>query len=910
MEILSGFDLSVKKKKAKEGVGSWMALMLPIQFIEDKYKDIQWSSQTMNWIERMGMLQLERNLNWLSKNYLIANNLIDKKDYVPDSDNEYTIMLNKITGGEGFKELRSIPFIQLIVNTLTNEFSKRPSKISFSLLDSISMDEMFEQKQADIEQVLLMQASIKQQEKMQEMGIDPKSDQGQQMMAPDTIKSLPEIQKFYTESYRSEYQEWAEHQMVIDTERFYLEEQKRNCFKDSLIGSRCFFEFQMKETDYNVRRLHPLQVYYRKGPDERWIQNGQWVGHLSLMTVPEVLDMYGWMMSEEQMIALQRIYPAIAAGWSTDGLRPEQMWDPTQSYEFNRTGPGIATRQLFSALGVNPTGTGDIVNRLYTESEDMIDTQFTQLVRVSTIYWKTQRKLFELTKIDEDGNFFSALVTQDYVVTDKPIYNTLVYKEKTKENLVFGEHLDAIWVNETWGGVKIGPNLPIYGWTGDGNNFSPMYLGIRGGKPSKLPYQFKEENNKWGCLLPICGAVFNDEHVHSRSLVDSLKIYQIAVNMTANQILDLMVDELGVIVTFDPASLPRHSMGEDWGPDPFPKTFMFMKDFNMIPINSGMGDGGTSVNPNSFRSLDLSQSQRFMRMYKGFEFWKQEGLAAVGLNAQRLGQPLDREEPAGTSEQNMSASYSATEHLFTQFDDFLVRFHQMRTDLAQFYNSTNPSVQLQYTTSNAMKMWFKMDGRKLNGREFGVSCVSTPRSRHVLEEIKKTMRKNNTTDLSGVDLMKIEMTEDLADMQSLVKELAAKQQQKAQSEQQAQQEEQDKEIQHQQQLQQMKQQFEAEQNELDRQNKLDVAQIMIAPKTANAGEIEGNTEQLTQQMLQHNQKMDFEREKEVNKQAIEKQKIVLGQQKLQSEDKRTAAELKNKQVELHIKNKTSQQKKK
>jgi hypothetical protein len=297
-------------------------------------------------------------------------------------------------------------------------------------------------------------------------------------------------------------------------------------------------------------------------------------------------------------------------------------------------------------------------------------------------------------------------------------------------------------------------------------------------------------------------------------------------------------------------------------------------------------------------------------MYKGFEFWKSEGLAAVGLNQQRLGQPLEREESTGTSEQNMSASYSATEHLFTQYDDFLVRFHQMRTDLAQFYNSTNPSVSLQYTTSSAMKMWFRMDGRKLRGRDFGVSCVSTPRSRHVLEEIKKTMRKNNTTDFTGVDLMNIELTEDLADMKSLVKELTTKQQaaaqQKAQQEQQLQQQEE----QHQMQLLQEKQKFDAEQKELDRQNALDVAQIQISPKQADAQNIESNTDELSQNMIQHNQKMDMDREKEINKNSIEKQKIDLGRQKLQSEDKRTQADIKNKQTELHIKNKASQQKKK
>ena len=190
MEILSGYDILVNKKKAKNpSDGSWMNLMLPIQFVSDKDKTPQWASQTMNFIETQGMLQLRRNLNWLQKNYELANNQIDKRDYIPDKgNNEYTALLNKLTENNSSSELRSIPFIQLVINTLCNERAERPSKISFSLLDEKSMDEKFEAKQEVIEKVLLAKAAIKQAEKMKEMGLDESSDQGQQMMAPETLK--------------------------------------------------------------------------------------------------------------------------------------------------------------------------------------------------------------------------------------------------------------------------------------------------------------------------------------------------------------------------------------------------------------------------------------------------------------------------------------------------------------------------------------------------------------------------------------------------------------------------------------------------------------------------------------------------------------------------------------------------
>lgn len=889
MKIATGYDLLVKKKVYKDsGTGSWMSLQLPTQFVEDISKDTSWSAQSMNFIESQGMLMVRRNLNWMVRNQELRNTLIDKKDYIKDRDNEYFSLINRLTDDNSATALRAVPFIELVINALINEYMKRPPRISFSMEDSKSMDEMMEDKEQNLEQILLAQCAMKQANKMMEMGISPDSEQGKQQLAPETLKTLPELQNFYNSSYRSMYQEWATLQMRQDDKRFYMDEMRRMCFDDSLTIDRAFLELYQKEDDYEVRRWNPKTVFYRKSPDERWIQNGMWVGRLQLLTVPECLDNYGWMMTEDQQEMLQRFYPAKSSAIATDGRRPDEMWDTSMSYEYNRTGPGIGARQAMSVLGLNVDGTGDIVNQLYASSEDIIDTTWTQLVRICTIYWKTQRHVYELTRVDEEGNKTRDLVSGDYKVMTQPLYNTLVYKEKTSQNLVYGEHLDGIWINEVWGGIKVGPNLPAYGWSGQGNNFSPMYLGLRGGKPSRIPYQFKKTDEKWKPLLPVCGSVFND-YVHSRSLVDRLKLYQIGLNLTANQMLDLMIDELGVIIQIDPTALPKHSMGEDWSTDPFPKAIQVMRDFKIIPVQKQIGENGQLSMTDAVKVLDASQSNMFLSRMKLHQFFMENGLAAVGLNPQRLGQSLDSVDLASSLEQGMAASYSTTEHLFTQFDELLVRYHQMRTDLAQFYNSTNPSVRLQYTTGAGMKSWFMMDGRNLEGRDFGVNCESSPHTRHVLEEIKRMILKNNTTDTSLEDLIRLYRVPDMADLDPVIKDIEQKKNQKAQQQQQAEQQEQQAQLQHEQQLQQQQQQFEAEQKQLDRENKLEVAQVMIAPKIVDAGKIEDTTGKLMHEDMMHNDKMDLERQKESNKTNLEEKKIQVQKQALNAEDRRTSA---------------------
>jgi hypothetical protein len=46
------------------------------------------------------------------------------------------------------------------------------------------------------------------------------------------------------------------------------------------------------------------------------------------------------------------------------------------------------------------------------------------MVRVTEAYWKSQKRVGHLTKINKDGTLIQDVVDEDYVVTEDPIYNT------------------------------------------------------------------------------------------------------------------------------------------------------------------------------------------------------------------------------------------------------------------------------------------------------------------------------------------------------------------------------------------------------------------------------------------------------------------------------------------------------
>ena len=94
----------------------------------------------------------------------------------------------------------------------------------------------------------------------------------------------------------------------------------------------------------------------------------------------------------------------------------------------------------------------------------------------------------------------------------------------------------------------------------------------------------------------------------------------------------------------------------------------------------------------------------------------------------------------------MNQSYAQTELYFVQHSDHLMpRVHQMRTDLAQHYYSTNPSVRLSYISTEAEKVNFTINGTDLLLRDFNVFATTKTNHRAILENLKQLALTNNTS---------------------------------------------------------------------------------------------------------------------------------------------------------------------
>lgn len=885
MEIYNALDL---KKGKKADYNKMSSLTQPIQFLEKKYKDEDWCAYNMDWFEWQGLKQLKRNSRRLLKNYKLANGIIDKSDYIVEENNEYSDLVQQLTTEDiSALELKFYPIIPNVINTLTNEFAKRNTKLTYRSVDELSHNEMLEQKRSMIEQTLVADAKMKMQAKLMEQGIDIQ-DPKQQQQFQEQVKSLPQIQSFFQKDYKSMVEQWAQHQYEADMERFSMDELEEVGFRDMLCTDREFWHFKMYDDDYDIELWNPVLTFYHKSPNNRYISDGNWVGKVDMMSVADVIDKYGWIMTQDQLESLEAIYPARSAGYAVQGYQNDgTYYDATKSHDWNTQMPSLAYRQFVSMHDGFWENGGDIVSWILGESEDFMDFGSAFLLRVVTCYWKSQRKVGYLTKIDDVGNVTLEIVDETYTITTKPIYNTTLIKNKSKNNLLYGEHIDWIWINEVWGGVKIGPNHSAFWGMSNPGGVNPMYLGINQNKIGRIKFQFKGDKTMYGCKLPVEGRVFTDRNSSSVSCVDQMKPWQIGYNIVNNQIADILVDELGTILLFDQNALPRHSMGEDWGKHNLAKAWVAMKDFQMLPLDTTITNTENPLAFQHYQKIDLEQTNRLLSRVNLANYFKTQAFDNIGVTPQRMGQQIEQETAEGVRAA-LNGSYAQTEQYFINHSDQLMpRVHQMRTDLAQYYQSTKPSVRLQYLTAEHEKINFQMNGTELLLRDINVFATTKANHRAVMEKLRQLAFENNTSGASIYDLGNIIKADSIPEITDVMKAAERKVQEQQAKEQQHQQKLQEEQIAAQERDKQLELQFQASEKAKDRKKDILIAEIRASGYGAMMDIDQNMQSDYADQMKeireseQYKEQVGLEREKESNRVQQHSDKMDLEREKLE-----------------------------
>lgn len=772
-QLLQGYTTDVDRR--------FLWNTMPYQMLGEAEKDEDWRKWNMDWLEYIGLRQILNGNRKLVKNYHLANGIIDKTDYMLGVENEYSDMVNVITEDTGTPfSLKFYPIIPNVINVLVGEFAKRDNRMVVKSVDEFSQNEMMEQKMQALTEILVQDAQqkIELNAQQQGQGQDPQAMQQALQQQLQTSQQLIETQMKY-KNYRSIPEEWAQHMLEYDDQRFKMYEKESWAFRDSLITDREFWHIEVDDDNYKVDLWNPIYTFYHKSPDVYYMSEANFVGRILLQSIPDVIDGYGKWMDEAQLENLKQAQSiAIRQGNVIDDANrwdTTQYWDASKPYDQQQPN-SVHFEQYVGVKQMKEDIEGLNWNRLSSLNDGIVANQ--SLVRVTESYWRSQRKVGHLTWIKEDGTIVQQTVDEGYKVTFKPVYDNSIIQKKSKETLAYGEHIDWIWINQVWRGIKIGPNNTTY-YQARGFGFEPIYVKIE-----PLPFQFKGQDSLYGCKIPVEGRIFSERNSVSSSLVDKMKSNQIGFNIVNNQAMDFLADEIGKVVLIDQNLIPRNSLEGSWGRYNLPKFYQIMKDFQIAAVDASLQNTeGSGTQFSHFQQVDLSKTEQILARLKLAEYFKTEAFAVVGITPQRLGEIAASESATGT-QQAVNNSYAQTEMYFEQHMNHLMpRVRQMMLEAAQYTNATKPTSQLSYLNKQEENIWFQIEGYKLLLSDFQIYAMSKANIKQTLDQLKNLAIQNNTAGGSLYELAQVISSDSMAEVLEKLKEAEGNRQQMEQSQQ-------------------------------------------------------------------------------------------------------------------------------
>lgn len=913
-KVLTSWDLYKGK------TGEWNKngfLTQPQQILPRTDKTDDWKQENMDWWEHIGVLQLKEKYKKLYKNYNLAEGIIDKSDYIPDVNNEYGEMIDILTKeNESPYEIRFYPLVPNIINVLTGEFSKRNSKVNIKAVDEYAINEMLDKKKEMITAYVTQRAQQAVIAKLAEQGIDADSDQGKQEL--QNIPNLPQIQQYFQKTYRSIAEQWAVHELNEAEERFRIYELETQGFKDKLVSAEEFWHVRLLEDDYEVELWSPINTFFHKSPDVPYISEGQYVGRIHLLTVADIIDGFGYLMDEDQIKSLQ----TISRAWATKGklmgpdALPTDYWDNTK-----KPSEQIQSVHWHQAVATK-TWTDGTFNKPFFEWLRDEDTSFTSdHLIVTEVYWKSQKRIGHLKQIDEQGKIYEDIVSEDYKVTMQPKYDLTINKKESGDNLIFGQHVDWLWVNEVWKGIKIGLSF-VNSWAGMSDGFEPIYLDI---KP--LPFQFKADGSLYKAKLPVEGFVGYNRNVRRTSMVDQTKPFQVGYNMVNNQLVDILVDEVGKVIMLDQNMIPKNSLDGSWGKYNFSKAFQVMKNFQILPIDASITNTDAPTNFNQTSIIDLDKTNQITSRLQLAEYFKNECFNAVGITRQRLGNVTSSESATGV-EYSVNNSYAQTEMYFVEHSNYLMpRVKEMILNAAQFINANKPTIRKTYINRDEENVFFEVEGTKILLSDLRIYCNSKPDQKAILDQLKQMAVNNNTSGASIFDLAKIVQSNSVSEIIETLKTSVDN----LQKEQQAQRDSQEKinqeQIQAQAEAEEAQRQFESQQKDLDRSNERYVAEVKAlgfnkendlnsnnVPDALEVNKLGVQQNKIDGEMDLKQQKLDSDSIDNIKNREIKARELALKQKQLQEEvrlkEKALKVQQENDKADLQIQKMKNRQAKK
>ena len=801
----------------------------PFQLLTQEEKTIDWIKAVADFYETAGWNNVERKAAKIQRNYMMRYGKLNPSDYIVGPDNEFSNLVGWIVPQENTSPLEQFyPLAPNFVDVMRGEFIKRDNTWTIEAIDPYSQAEMFRQKEEGFRQVILQMAQLEKQQTLASMGITEE-------IQPDVyaqemeiaMKHLEEVE-LKSKNFRTSGVKWAEKVLKIHEKRYNLHELEPDGFESGLISDSEYWHIDLLEDDFKLELLNPKWCDYHKGPDTKYVSDGDYFLWFNFMSTGDIINKYGRRMKEEDILKLRDIYARTANLLVPDSMKAMQgaYYDLTKPWlEATDLNPRMNDALLGKELAYNYMRTPNFDHNIDTDIFDpkfgRAQTGHPQMFRVMRLYWRSFQKIGWLTKINRDGSRDEPQwVDENYRVTLEPVYDKSITKEESKDNLLFGEHIDWTWVPQWRHIIKISPNHKHTFWIDNQTDMQSIYID---GAPVK--FQFKGKDNPFDSLPPVEGCHFSYINTEAHGFIDRIRPIQIVYNLCMNRVPRKFLEDYGNKVAIDtrmyPITDPSNSADKI---DPREDFEDRLRDSNVIEykISREALDGlGQPPMPQVIALSTVNDAALYFRL--GQEI-KMEAGELIGISRNRLGQNKASDTATGV-QQGIVYSETQTEKYYEQHSNLMQRVRQRMLDAAQYYSTFQQNSREVYMNEMEENVFLDIEGMENLLPHYNIYLQSKANVRAALQTISQFLQNENTLPIKASAKIEALVATSVPTMLRMIRESELEQEIKEAEAQKAQMEQQQAALEAQQKMQAEKLANENAQAELDRQRDIDVATI-------------------------------------------------------------------------------------
>ena len=768
--------------------------------------------------------------------YNLYNSIFDEKDFKR--------ITNPFKVEDGFPATpQDFNIIRPKVDLLIGEETKRPMNFRVVRTSQEAASELMDQEKEMLMQYIMGQITSRMSEE--------EAAQFQQQLQSGEVMPPEAIAKYMSKDYKDVVENTAYHTLTYLREKLNLDNEFIKGWKDALIaGTEIYYVGVLNDEPY-LERVNPMFFAYDQSPDLEFVEDASWCCRRMRMPVAEIYDRYYDKLTEKDLNKLNEML----TGRPSNDMGDK---DPVDNF-------------------------GGIKMHIY--DNPLFDQKSRHSINVWHCCWKSFKKIFYVTYMDETGTPQVEIADESYKKTGQEI-------EVTPD-----------WIIEVWEGYRAG---------------SDLYFGIQ-----PLEYQHVSIDNPNSQKLPYTGAIYSNTNSKPRSLVSILKPLQYMYIVLWYRLELAIARDKGKVVNMDITQIPK-SMNIT--PDRW-MHYLSSVGVNFInPYEEGWNvpgrEGGKPATFNQITSLDLTMSNVIAEYIQLMD--KIEMLAGTisGITEQREG-AISSSELVGNVERSVVQSSHITEPLFWVHNQCKKHALNMLLDTAKGAWSQTGKKKLSYIFDNGERAYIDIQD-KFFYEDMDVFVSDTSKDMENIQKLQQLIQPAMQNGASLLEAAEVLTNDNFNIIKQKLKEMQERQEQAVQQQQEAEQQQaiQLQQMQNEQQQQQLmleeaKMELERYRIDADNQTKIAVAEISAYRGTEekdvnNNGEIDmveiGNQALQQQKIAQdaYVKKYESKQKKEIEDKKIELEREKMKHEmKLQEAKDKAAMERERLKARTALKNKTS-----